>query len=105
MPPWVRYQFPEAGQLVCRLRDTSCADAGCDWCRERHDARKELNRWFSFTDFRPEPTDDVGRPIQQSIVETAMARQHVLGILPTGSGKSLCYQLPALSQLRQDRRA
>ena len=98
MPPWVRYQFPEAGQLVCRLRDTSCADAGCDWCRERHDARKELNRWFSFTDFRPEPTDDVGRPIQQSIVETAMARQHVLGILPTGSGKSLCYQLPALSR-------
>ena len=97
MPPWVRHQFPEAGQLVRRLRDTSCTDAGCDWCRERHDARKELTRWFGFADFRQEPVDDAGRSIQQSIVEAAMAREHVLGILPTGSGKSLCYQLPALS--------
>ena len=97
MPPWVRHQFPEAGQVVRRLRDTSCTDAGCAWCRERHDSRKELARWFRFSDFRQEPTDDAGRPIQQSIVEAAMAREHVLGILPTGSGKSLCYQLPALS--------
>ena len=98
MPPWVRHQFPDAGQLVRRLRDASCADAGCHWCREQHDARRELNRWFGFADFRQEPTDDAEKPIQQSIVEAAMAREHVLGILPTGSGKSLCYQLPALSR-------
>ncbi len=97
MPPWVRHQFPEAGRLVRRLRDTSCADAACGWCRERHDARKELTRWFGFDDFRKKPADDAERSIQQSIVEAAMAREHVLGILPTGSGKSLCYQLPALS--------
>ena len=48
MPPWVRHQFPEAGRLVRRLRDTACTDAGCGWCRERHDARKELKRWFGF---------------------------------------------------------
>ena len=98
MPPWVRHQFPEAGQLVRRLRDTPCADDGCDWCRDRHDTRRELALWFNFDDFRQEPADDAGRPIQQSIVEAAMAREHVLGILPTGSGKSLCYQLPALSR-------
>ena len=98
MPPWVRHQFPEAGQLVRRLRDTSCDDAACNWCRDRHDAGKELARWFGFDDFRQKPTDDAGRSIQQSIVEASMARQHVLGILPTGSGKSLCYQLPALSR-------
>ncbi len=98
MPPWVRYQFPEAGQLVRHLRDTACTDAACEWCRERHDARKELKRWFGFDDFRPEPTDDDGRPMQQAIVEEAMAGRHVLGILPTGTGKSLCYQIPALSR-------
>ncbi len=98
MPPWVRYQFPKAGSLVRRLRDTACNDPGCAWCRERHDARKELKRWFGFSDFRPEPVDDDGRPMQQSIVETAMAGGHVLGILPTGTGKSLCYQIPALSR-------
>ena len=98
MPPWVRHQFPEAGQLVRRLRDTACGEPSCDWCQDRHNARKELTRWFGFADFRPEPTDEDGRPMQQAIVEAAMAGEHVLGILPTGTGKSLCYQIPALSR-------
>ncbi len=98
MPPWVRHQFPEAGELVRRLRDTACADESCVWCRERHDARKELKRWFSFEDFRPEPKDNSGRPMQQTVVESAMRGEHVLGILPTGTGKSICYQVPALSR-------
>ena len=99
MPPWVRHQFPQAGRLVRDLRDTACADPGCAWCRERHDAGKELIRWFRFPDFRPEPPDpDTGQPMQRSIVEAAMAGEHVLGILPTGTGKSLCYQIPALSR-------
>ncbi len=98
MPPWVRHQFPEAGRLVRRLRDSACGDSTCEWCQERHDARKELARWFGFDNFRPEPASDDGRPMQQSIVESAMAGRHVLGILPTGTGKSLCYQIPALSR-------
>ena len=98
MPPWVRHQFPEAGLLVRRLRDTACINPACAWCRERHDARKELARWFGFTEFRPEPVGDDGRPLQQAIVEAAMRGEHVLGILPTGAGKSLCYQIPALSR-------
>ncbi|MDE0628647.1 MAG: RecQ family ATP-dependent DNA helicase [Bryobacterales bacterium] len=98
MPPWVRHQFPRAGRLVRRLRDTPCGDRGCGWCRERHDARKELKRWFGFSGFRPEPAADDGRAMQGAIVEESMAGRHVLGILPTGTGKSLCYQLPALSR-------
>ena len=98
MPPWVRHQFPEAGQLVRRLRDTACTDPSCGWCREFHDAGKELKRWFGFDRFRPEPADEDGRPMQQAIVEEAMAGRHALGILPTGTGKSLCYQVPALSR-------
>ena len=97
MPPWVGHQFPEAGRLVLRLRDTPCADPACGWCRDRHDAQKELTRWFVFSDFRPEPVCGDGQPMQRSIVEAAMAGKHVLGILPTGTGKSLCYQIPALS--------
>ena len=98
MPPWVRYQFPESGLLVRRLRDVACTEPACAWCRERHDAKKELKRWFGFNHFRPEPADEHGRSMQQSIVEAALAGEHVLGILPTGTGKSLCYQIPALSR-------
>ena len=98
MPPWVRHQFHEAGHLVRRLRDRACEDQGCPWCRERHNACKELKRFFNFDSFRPEPADQNGRPLQQAIVEAAMAGRHVLGILPTGTGKSLCYQIPALSR-------
>ena len=98
MPPWVRHQFPEAGRLVRRLRDTACSDPSCRWCRDRHDARRELIRWFGYPGFRRKPPDDDGRPMQQAIVEAAMAGEHVLGILPTGTGKSLCYQIPALSR-------
>ena len=98
MPPWVRHQFPEAGLLVRRLRDRACRDGGCDWCRERHDARRELKRLFGFDSFRSKPADQDGRPYQESIVDSSMEGRHVLGILPTGTGKSLCYQVPALSR-------
>ena len=98
MPPWVRHQFPQAGEIVRRLRDTACTDPACAWCREHHDAKKALQHWFDFSDFRPEPADAEGRPLQQTIVEATMAGRHVLGILPTGTGKSVCYQIPALSR-------
>ena len=98
MPPWVRHQFPKAGALVKLLRDTNCGDPVCDWCSQRHDARAELQRWFGFSEFRAEPADADGRSLQQAIVEAAMQGKHVLGILPTGTGKSLCYQIPALSR-------
>ena len=98
MPPWVRHRFPEAGRLVRDLRDLPCADAGCAWCRDRHDAVKELKRWFGFGSFRTRPETDSGQSMQQALVETAMAGDHSLGILPTGAGKSLCYQVPALSR-------
>ncbi len=101
MPPWVRHQFPGAGKLVRRLRDSRCGDRGCPWCQEHHNARKELKRLFGFEDFRPEPAGEDGRPLQQAIVEAAMGGDHVLGILPTGTGKSLCYQIPALSRYKK----
>ena len=54
-------------------------------------AQKALRSTFGFEDFRPG---------QGAIIETVLAGSDVLAIMPTGSGKSLCYQLPAL--LRDD---
>jgi len=98
MPPWVRLQFPQAGRIVRHLRDTNCGDPGCAWCAEKNNPNAALERWFGFPSFRPQPVDDMGRPLQERIVAEAMAGKSVLGILPTGTGKSVCYQIPALSR-------
>jgi ATP-dependent DNA helicase RecQ len=36
------------------------------------------------------------RPGQQAVIDAVLARQHTLAIMPTGAGKSLCYQVPAM---------
>lgn len=105
IPPWVRKQFPRVRDIVDQLRDTPCGQPDCTWCTERHDAVRELQRIFqdpNIRAFRPEPIDKASsKPLQQVIVELALARQHTLGILPTGTGKSLCYQVPVLSRFEK----
>ena len=98
MPPWVRAQFRDAACIVRDLRDTNCGEPACSYCSANNDPKQALERWFGFNEFRPEPVDEFGRPLQERIVESAMERESLLGILPTGTGKSICYQIPALSR-------
>lgn len=97
MPPWVRAAFPEAGLIVRDLRDTNCGNPACAWCATMNDPVGALKKWFGFEGFRPQPADSAGRPLQEAIVARTMGHGNVLGILPTGTGKSVCYQVPALS--------
>ena len=49
--------------------------------------RRILKDVFGFDDFRPG---------QAAAMESLLAGRHVLAVMPTGAGKSLCYQVPAL---------
>jgi ATP-dependent DNA helicase RecQ len=99
LPPWVSLSFPKTRELISKLRDTPCGDPDCAWCREQHDLLKLLPRYFpGITQFRPTPATPDGRSLQQAIVEHGFAGTPTLAILPTGGGKSLCYQLPALAR-------
>ncbi len=54
----------------------------------RHDTtRQVLREVFGFEDFRPG---------QEDVVAALLAGRNVLAVMPTGSGKSLCFQVPAL---------
>lgn len=39
---------------------------------------------------------DTFRPLQQEVIENVLARKDTLAVMPTGGGKSLCYQIPSL---------
>jgi ATP-dependent DNA helicase RecQ len=99
LPPWVHLNFPRTREIIARLRDTPCQDPRCAWCRKKHDIRALLNTFFpAIKAFRPEPALPDGTSLQEAIVKNAFAGHSTLAILPTGGGKSLCYQLPALAR-------
>lgn len=96
LPPWVRQQFIEVAPALRQLRDIPCQSPDCHYCQETHDPVAQLQCYFGFSSFRAQPENTEGGSLQQSIVQAGMSDLPIFAILPTGGGKSLCYQLPAL---------
>ena len=89
-PAWVLYNYPRVVNVLNLLCDTSCGD--CDYCHSRLDAHSGLKEFFGYNEFRIFD----GVPMQQHAVESAIRGESLLTIFPTGGGKSLTFQLPAL---------
>ena len=53
------------------------------------DIHKELKKYFGFSQFKG---------LQEQVIKSILNRENTFVIMPTGGGKSLCYQLPALVQ-------
>ncbi|MBQ6769624.1 MAG: RecQ family ATP-dependent DNA helicase [Bacteroidales bacterium] len=93
-PAWVTRNYPQVVNVMNMLRNTSCGD--CDYCRQRLDAHSGLKEFFGYDEFRIFD----GIPMQQQAVESALRGESLLTIFPTGGGKSLTFQLPALMEGR-----
>ena len=65
------------------------ADAGVRWYSLKELALEILNKYWGYQSFRS---------VQWEIIESVLNGQDVLALLPTGGGKSICFQLPALMQ-------
>jgi ATP-dependent DNA helicase RecQ len=102
LPPWVRQRNSLVTRILTRLRDVPCDDPACAYCRSIHNPEQQLNRYFGFNQFRSTPADSKGGSLQRAIVVAGMRNESLLAVMPTGGGKSLCFQLPAL--LRNYRR-
>lgn len=97
LPPWMRATHPLVATLIRELRETDCGLPHCRYCRQQHDPESLLMQHFQLGAFRAKPANAAGGSLQRDIVDAGLKHQSLLAILPTGGGKSICYQLPALA--------
>jgi ATP-dependent DNA helicase RecQ len=97
-PPWVLKNYPDVENIIYRLRNQPCIP-GCAYCNDALDIHKGLNRFFGFKTFRTY----AGEPLQEKAAKAAINNKSILAIFPTGGGKSITFQLPALISGQQAR--
>lgn len=90
-PPWVVKNFPETEAALHLLRLTPCLKR-CNYCNEALDPAKGLKKFFGYKSYR----NFDGEPLQEKAVQAATAGKSLLAVFPTGGGKSLTFQVPAL---------
>lgn len=90
-PPWVLKTYPKVDSILTLLRNTRCIK-GCNYCDEQLNILGGLKKFFDFDAFRPIG----GEPLQEKAVQAAVDNKSILAVFPTGGGKSLTFQLPAL---------
>ena len=90
-PGWVLYNYPEVEFIIKLLRHTTCKE-GCDYCHTQLDVLHNLKTFFGYERFRTYE----GEPLQERAAQAAVKGKSLLAIFPTGGGKSLTFQLPAL---------
>ncbi|MCM5664010.1 RecQ family ATP-dependent DNA helicase [Galbibacter mesophilus] len=95
LPPWVRYEYPESEKIMNEIRFESCNDKNCAYCSDKLNPRKELFKYFGYTDFRKFETDRTVS-LQEEAVLAGLQKKSFVAVFPTGGGKSLTFQLPAL---------
>lgn len=90
-PPWIIRNYPDVERTMYLLRNNPCLQ-GCSYCNKSLDAKTGLKKFFGFDSYR---TYD-GKALQENAVQAAINNKSIIAIFPTGGGKSVTFQVPAL---------
>ncbi|MCU0423132.1 MAG: RecQ family ATP-dependent DNA helicase [Bacteroidia bacterium] len=90
-PPWVLRNFPKVDKLMFLLRSKPCL-TGCKYCNKAFDVHLGLKKYFGYDSYRTYE----GEPLQEKAVKSAVENKSLLAVFPTGGGKSITFQVPAL---------
>lgn len=93
IPRWVHIMKPKIETVMNLLRGKPCSE-GCLYCNRKLDIKVGLKNYFGYEDFRLYE----GEALQENAVRAAMNGKSLIAVFPTGGGKSLTFQLPALIQ-------
>ena len=96
-PPWILKNYPKLPEVLTKLRGTPCGN--CRYCVEKQDALRGLKEFFGYEEYR----DFDGIPLQRQAVQAAIEKKSLLAVFPTGGGKSITFQVPALMAGRNER--
>ncbi|MDB5823171.1 MAG: ATP-dependent helicase RecQ [Herminiimonas sp.] len=88
MPPHISNQVASASPVAFPTHSARAGAANASADAVPKSVRKALRDTFGHEHFRPG---------QREVINNVMQKRHTLAVMPTGSGKSLCYQLPALA--------
>ncbi len=90
IPRWVQINYPKVDMIMRALRSISCNE--CEYCKSRLNPVHYLRKYFGYPSFRTYNDE----PLQENAVKAAVEHKSLLAIFPTGGGKSLTFQIPAL---------
>lgn len=90
-PAWVLKNHPGTERILFLLRNNPCL-TGCSYCNEAFNPYPALKTYFGFDGFRKYDNE----PLQENAVTAALQNKSLLAVFPTGGGKSITFQLPAL---------
>lgn len=91
-PRWLQMQFPTIASVLQYLCNTPCRRAECVYCADKHNIYNALQLFFGLKQYRLFD----GVPLQEHAVQAAVGGKSILTVFPTGGGKSLTFQIPAL---------
>lgn len=92
LPAWVRKNYPNVGYVYKTLRGKNCGNPRCIYCNNTFNLKKRLMEKFGYPDF----VKYNGEPLQEKAARAAVSGESIIAIFPTGGGKSITFQLPAL---------